>query len=163
MNRKNLALLPVESVTNEQQEEDRVTLLVKHSGLQDGTVILKHIHEAHDLFVRGNDHSTIGEARSFVQALIDGMSEETNAYGNHTRGYPGGTANRMDYLRDVGFFTADEREAVGSAWRFLSAGSHPGIPSRDEARIALILSLEFGLFLLLKFENWKANGYRQFR
>jgi hypothetical protein len=37
-----------------------------------------------------------------------------------------------------------------------------GIPSRDEARIALILSLEFGVMLLLKLSNWKANGFRTF-
>jgi hypothetical protein len=71
-------------------------------------------------------------------------------------------ANRLQYLQDVGFFTSDEKTAFGAAWGFLSAGSHPGIPSRDEARIGLILSLEFGQLLLLKFANWAANGFRGF-
>lgn len=70
--------------------------------------------------------------------------------------------NRLDYLQTVGFFTTDERAAFGAAWGFLSAGSHPGIPSRDEARIGLILSLEFAQVLLLKSVKWQANGCRGF-
>jgi hypothetical protein len=46
---------------------------------------------------------------------------------------------------------------VGKKWK-----SHPGIPTRDQTRIALILSLEFGVILLLKFADWKANAYRGF-
>lgn len=68
----------------------------------------------------------------------------------------------MKYLEDVGFFTVDEKTAFGSAWGFLCAGSHPGIPSREEARMALILSLELGVMLLLRFSNWKVNGFRRF-
>jgi hypothetical protein len=159
---KNLRLVPFDSVTSEQEEEERVASLVNQSGLQNSTVVLRHIGDARELFLQQKDHPSIGEARNFVQALIDGISAETHAHGGHSIGYPGGTANRLKYLEDVGFFTADEKTAVGAAWGFLSAGTHPGIPSRDEARIALILSLEFGVVLLLKFSNWRANGFRTF-
>ncbi len=71
--------------------------------------------------------------------------------------------NRVQYLQDVHFLTPDENAAFGSAWGFLSGGSHPGIATQDGARISLILSLEFGQLLLLKFENWKANGYKCFQ
>lgn len=162
VNMEKLTLVRADSVVSEQQEEDRVAVLVGQSGLPSQAVILKHIGDAHELFVQGKDHASIGESRNLIQALIDNISATTNASGGHSAGYPGGMTNRLKYLEDVGFFTADEKTAFGAAWGFLSAGSHPGIPSRDEARIGLILSLEFGLLLLLKFANWTANGFRRF-
>jgi len=163
VDQKNLQLVPLDSVTSEREEEERVVSLVNQSGLGNSAVILKHLQDARDLFLQQKDHPSIGEARNFVQALLDGIGDETSSHGGHSVGFPGGTANRLNYLEQVGFFTTDEKTAVGAAWGFLSAGNHPGIPSRDEARIALILSLEFGLMLLLKFSNWKANAYRGFR
>jgi hypothetical protein len=56
-------------------------------------------------------------------------------------------------LRNVGFFTPDEQAALNSAWGSLSAGAHPGVPEREQARIGLILALEFGQLLLMKFTN----------
>ncbi len=88
---------------------------------------------------------------------------ETGRLGEQSIGVPAGTANRIDYLRKVGFFaTDDEKSAFGSAWGMLCSRSHPGVPERHEARIGLILALEFGHLLVLKFENWKANQYREF-
>lgn len=162
IDRKNLRLVPLDSVTSEKEEEERVVSFVNQSGLRNSSVVLTHLRDARELFLQQKDHPSIGEARNFVQALLDGISDETNSHGGHSVGYPVGTANRLNYLEQVGFFTADEKTAVGAAWGFLSAGNHPGIPSRDEARIALILSLEFGVMLLLKFSNWKANGLRKF-
>jgi len=162
VDQKNLHLVPLDSVTSEKEEEERVVSLINQSGLGNSAVILKHLQDARDLFLQQKDHPSIGEARNFMQALLDGIGDETNSHGGHDVGYPGGTANRLIYLEQVGFFATDEKTAVGAAWGFLSAGNHPGIPSRDEARIALILSLEFGLMLLLKFSNWKANVYRSF-
>jgi hypothetical protein len=136
--------------------------LVKQCGLSDSPVILRHLGDARDHFLQQKDHSSIGEARNFIQALLDGIGHETNALGAHSVGYPSGIANRLNYLEQVGFLTSDEKTAVGAAWGFLSAGNHPGIPTRDEARVALILSLEFAVVLLLKFSNWKMNAYRGF-
>jgi hypothetical protein len=69
----------------------------------------------------------------------------------------------MEYLRKFGFFTFDEENSFRSAWGALSAGSHPGVPARDEARIGLVPALELGQLLLLKFEKWKANACRSFQ
>jgi hypothetical protein len=157
-----LTIEPAQSVVNEQEEENRLVALIKQSRLQNEVVILKHLGDAHELFVQGKDHPSIGESRNLIQELIDDTSGATHAHGGHSVGYPGGTANRLQYLQDVGFFTLDEKAAFGAAWGFLSAGSHPGIPSRDEARIGLILSLEFAQVLLLKFTKWMANGFRRF-
>jgi hypothetical protein len=57
---------------------------------------------------------------------------------------PGGTGNRIEFLTKVGFFTSDEQTAFNSAWGSLSAGSHAGVPEREQARIGLVLALEFG-------------------
>jgi hypothetical protein len=97
-----------------------------------------------------------------VQSLIDGISIETDTHGKHSVKLPGGTAPRIEYLRNVGFLTLDEQAAFNSAWGSLSAGSHPGVPEREQARIDLVLALEFGQLLLLKFRNWKAHRYRTF-
>jgi hypothetical protein len=158
-----LKLVPLEGPASVRQEEDRLTRIVKGSGLPQDSVILKHITDASSLFAAGNDHPSLNESRSLIQALIDGISTETDAHGKHSTKLPGGTANRIEYLRQVGFFTPDEESAFKSGWGSLSAGSHPGVPDRDQARIGLILALEFGQLLLLKFTNWKANAYCGFK
>jgi hypothetical protein len=154
-----LRLIPLEGPVSAEEEVDALTALVKGVGLPNGTVILKHMKDAQSLYLNGTYHSSLNESRSLIQALIDEISTETERNGKHSTKLPGSTANRMDYLRDVGFFTEDERAAVGSAWGTLSAGSHPGISEQAYARIGLVLTLEFGQFLLFKFENWKANAY----
>jgi hypothetical protein len=104
----------------------------------------------------------LNESRNLIQALIDEVSTETSAHGKHSTKLPGGTGNRIEYLKNVGFLTTDEETAYRSGWGTLSAGSHPGVPEREQARIGLVLALEFGQLLLVKFINWKANGYQKF-
>jgi hypothetical protein len=162
VNRDKLKLVPLEGPVSAQQEEDALTALVRRSGILDGQMVLRHVADAHSLYADGKDHSSLNESRSLVQALIDGISTETQKNGRHSIDLPSGTANRIDYLQRVGFFTEDEQAAYRSAWGSLSAGSHPGVPEREQARIGLILALEFGQLLLLKFANWRANGYRSF-
>jgi hypothetical protein len=161
-NATKLTIELAESVVNEQQEENLLVGLVKRCRLPNEAVILRHLSDAQELFVQGKDHPSIGESRNLIQALVDDISAATHASGAYSLGYPAGMANRLQYLQDVRFFTPDEKTAFGAAWGFLSAGSHPGISSRDEARIGLILSLEFGQVMLLKFANWVANGFSGF-
>jgi hypothetical protein len=97
-----------------------------------------------------------------LQCLVDNISGDTEKSGAHSTKLPGGTANRISYLREVGFLTPDEEAALKSAWGALSAGSHPSVPESDEARIGLILALEFGQLLSLKFGNWKKGGFKKF-
>ncbi len=157
-----LRLVPLEGPVRAEEEEGRLTLIVKNSGLPQSSIILKHIDDAHSLYAGGKDHPSLNESRSLIQALIDGISTETDAHGKHPAKLPGGTANRITYLKEVGFFTPDEEAAFKSGWGSLSAGSHPGVPEREQARIGLVLALEFGQLLMLKCANWKANSYRKF-
>jgi hypothetical protein len=157
-----LRLVPLEGPVSAQAEEDRMTRFVKNSGLPQSTTALRHVNDAQSLYGEGKDHSSLNESRSFIQALIDDISAETSAHGKHSVSMPGGTANRIEYLRKVGFLTPGEEAAFKSSWGSLSAGSHPGVPEREQARIGLILALEFGQLLMLKFANWKANSYQCF-
>lgn len=106
--KKNLRLVPLDSIASESEEEERVVSLVKQSGLGNSTVALTHLRDARELFLQRKDHSSIGEARNFVQTLVDGITDDTNTHGGQSVGYPSGTANRLNYLQQVGFFTADE-------------------------------------------------------
>jgi hypothetical protein len=162
VNDETLALVPLEGPVSAQQEEDRLSALIKNTGLPNHDVILKHMTDANSLYTEGKNHPSLNESRSMLQALIDGVSVETNQHGGHSTALPGGTANRMDYLMKVNFLTADEKAAFGSAWGLLSAGSHPGLPERELARIGLVLALEFGQLLMLKYANWKSMGHQRF-
>ncbi len=140
VNQDRLSLAPSEGPVSEQEEEDRFAMLVRASGLPRAETILKHAKDAQALYVDGKDHPSLNESRNFLQALIDDLGTETDHHGGHAVGLPSGTANRIGYLRQVGFLTADEETAFCSAWGALSAGSHPGVPAREEARIGLILA-----------------------
>jgi hypothetical protein len=157
-----LSLVPLEGPVSAREEEDRLTALVKNSGVPDENTVLKHIGDASSQYTSGNYHASLNESRSLIQALIDGISIETDRHGEHSAKLPGGTGNRIEFLTRVGFFTPDEQAAFNSAWGSLSAGSHPGVPEREQSRIGLVLSLEFGQLLLLKFTDWRANAYKTF-
>jgi hypothetical protein len=157
-----LKLIPLEGLVSAQREADRLSSLVNNCGTPNPDVVLKHIQDAQSLYADGKDHPSLGESRNIIQSLIDGISAETATHGKHKAKLPGGTSNRIDYLAQVGFLTNDEKAAFNSAWGTLSAGSHPGVPEREQARIGLTLGLEFGQLLMLKFANWKKNAYQKF-
>jgi hypothetical protein len=99
-------------------------------------VVLSYLRDARELFLQQKDHPSIGEARNLVQALLVGIGDETKTHGGRSIGYPGGTANRLNYLEQVGFFTADEKAALGAAWGFLSGETIPEfrVGTRRESR-----------------------------
>jgi hypothetical protein len=162
IDKEQLLLVPLEGPVNAQAEEDALTALLRTSGLPNAATVEQHIKDANELFVQGRPHASLNESRNMLQALIDGISTETHQNRVHSRGFPRDTAGRILYLKDVAFFTTDEHDAFKSAWHALSAGSHPGVPAREEARIGLVLALEFSQLLLLKCANWSKNGYKTF-
>jgi hypothetical protein len=162
VNTEKLCLTPLEGVVQAEAEADALTTRINGAGLPNSQTTLQHLTDAKNLFGEGKHHPSLNESRSFLQSLFDNISTDTENSGAHPAKLPGGTTNRIRYLREVGFLTTDEEASCNSAWSALSAGSHPGVPERDEARIGLILALEFGQLLLLKYENWKANGYKKF-
>src|SRR5258708_37532485 len=162
VDKSDLRLIGLEGPISAAQEEDALTILTKQSGLPNIKAVEKHIEDAHGLYTNGKFHPSLNESRNLLQAIIDAVSSETDRHGKHSLGLPGATANRLEYLKKLAFLTADEEAAYKAAWGSLSAGSHPGVPEREQARIGLILALEFAQLLLLKFENWRSNGHRGF-
>lgn len=162
VDKRKLTLVPLDGFVSTAQEEDALSRLVLQSGISTAPVVLKHIEDAHRLYVDARFHPSLNESRNLLQFLIDEISNDTHKQGKHSGGFPGGTANRIEYLKNVNFLTNDEEAAYKAAWGSLSAGSHPGVPEREQARIGLILALEFAQLLLLKFQNWRSNGYSNF-
>jgi hypothetical protein len=158
----NVRLVPLEGPVSAKQEEGHLTRLVIASGVPASDVVLKHIEDASALYMDGKDHASLNESRNLIQSLVDGISTETNTHGKHSIGLPGNTKDRIEYLTKVGFLVPDEEAAFKSSWGSLSAGSHPGVPEREQARIGLVLALELGQLLLIKFIDWKTNAYRGF-
>jgi hypothetical protein len=159
---KKLRLVPLEGPVTAREEEDTLARLLQESGIPDIPTVLKHVSDAHFLYLDGKYRSSLNESRSLVQALIDAISIEADKHGTDSTKLPDGTANRIDYLTEINFLTADEKAGLTSAWGSLCAGSHPGVPEREQARIGLVLALEFGQLLLLKFANWTTHSYRAF-
>jgi hypothetical protein len=157
-----LRLVPLEGPVSAREEEDTLARLVQESGIPDTPTVLKHVSDAHFLYLDGKYRSSLNESRSLIQALIDAISIEADKHGTHSTKLPDGTANRIDHLTEINFLTADEKAALNSAWGSLCAGSHPGVPEREQARIGLVLALEFGQLLLLKFASWTTHAYRAF-
>ncbi|HSY91209.1 MAG TPA: hypothetical protein VK812_07535 [Candidatus Binatus sp.] len=109
-------LVPLEGAVSAEQEEDHLTKLVKASGVPATDVVLKHIEDASSLFAEGKDHPSLNESRSLIQALIDGISTETNTHGKHSRKLPGPMKDRIEYLTKVGFFVPDEEASLKAGW-----------------------------------------------
>jgi len=155
VDRANVRLIPVEGHVSHEEEESRLANLIDNSGLANRNVSNTHLKDASDHYIDGTkDHSSLGESRSLLQSLLDGISEAIDQRGISPVGLPGGTSNRLDYLERNGLLTADERTAFGAAWGFLSAGTHPGLPPREQARMGILLSIEFSQMLVLKWLDW---------
>jgi hypothetical protein len=159
------------------EERERLKALINHVGLPGQVVptIQTHIDHAVQNYTDGKFHEVLGESRCFIQALIDTITTETVKFGGHRKRDPGlggkstKTGPRIEYLADVSFLSSNPQDrmdeelgAVRTVWAYLCAGGHPGLTPREDARIGLILALEFGQLLALKFKDWKTSGYRGF-
>jgi hypothetical protein len=136
------------------------TQLAKTSRVHSETV-LRRIADARSLYVDGKYRASLNESRNLIETLIDSISTETDAHGNHSTKLTSGTINRIEYLKNVNFSTFSEQSEFLSVWCSL-CGSQHGVSEREQARLGLALAQEFGQLLLLKFSNWKANGHRGF-
>jgi hypothetical protein len=157
---KTLRLRPLSGPVSVGGEQSRADALA--SNLDNPKIANTHSGDATKLFIAGDFHPSLNESRAFVQEIIDQISAATDKHVSHSFGLPGGTANRIEYLRKAGFLSSDEEAAFKAAWGMLSAGSHPGLPLQEEARIGLVLALELGQILLIKLAPWKANAYKHF-
>lgn len=131
--------------------------LAKTRGVPNSETLLRRIADARSLYADGKYCSSLNESKKLIKTLIASICTETDAHGKHSTKLPDGTINRIEYLKNVNFLTTGESP---HSWKH--GGSLAGsrlVPEREHARIALSLALAFGQLLLLKFSNWKANGY----
>lgn len=157
-----LELVPLEGVVSQHEEEDRFTQLLHSVGLPNETIALRHLGNASSLYLFDRDRPSLGESRSFLQAVFDGISTETDRLGGHPVELPRATEDQIEYLRAVGFLTPEEEAAFQSGLDSLCAGFHPGVPTREHTRMGLVLALALGQQLILKFKNWKEHQCKQF-
>jgi hypothetical protein len=156
---RNVRLIPAEGPVSTQEEQSRLEQLISNSALPGLTVIRTHLRDAVEHYVDGTkDHSSLGESRTLLQAVLDDVCEQIQGTGQSRVGLPSGTKNRWKYLEDNQIITADENAMFGSAWGFLSAGNHPGLPPREQARIGLLLAMEFSQVLIMKWLHWRSQN-----
>jgi hypothetical protein len=144
----NVKLVVREGPVSHQEEESELSRLIGISGLSNAEVIRKHLTDAVENYTDGTkDHSSLGESRNLLQAMVDEIYLGIRESERSKTGLPDGSKNRFRYLMENELLIEDEKFAFESAWSFLSAGSHPGLTPREQARIGLVLSLEFGQIL----------------
>jgi hypothetical protein len=126
--------------------------------------LLHHFSNGEQAYLEGKYDTAVGEWRKFLERLLKDIAEATGR--NRADLKKDATKLTMKdlflYLEETGFLDSDERLAFSSSWAFLSAGAHPGIGNKDQAYLAMVLSLSFGHIALSKFEGWKAHGYKGF-
>jgi hypothetical protein len=155
---KSVKLVPIEGPVTLEEEQNRLEEMIDMSGLPGSAVAKKHLQDAAENYLDGTkDHSSLGESRALLQCLVDDSAEQIANTGRSQVGLPGGTANRLDYLERNNFLAPDEKAAFGAAWGFLSAGAHPGMTPREQARMGMVLSMEFSQMLIQKWLHWRAQ------
>jgi hypothetical protein len=148
-----LRLVRKEGPVSLDDEKTELERLLDASSLPNRSVAAAHLKSASVHFLDGQDHSSLGESRTFLQSVLDQIAECIAA--ECQQSVPAGTKHRIEFLSKTKFFTTDEEAAFRAAWGFLSAGNHPGLPEHVQARLGMVLSLEFGQALLIKWSNWK--------
>ncbi len=137
--------------------------LEKYSGTLQVEVLVHHLKESEDEFRLEKWDSSIGQARKFVELLLSDIATAASKARAETPDL-GMPVKVRDYLQKVGFFDDDERKKlVDGVYGFFSdEGAHPGISTQSAARVCLSILRSFGLYVLKKFEAWKAAGYKDF-
>jgi hypothetical protein len=100
----------------------------------------------------------------FLEELLRGIWRQTRQHRTEYKTYAEKPpmVDVFTFLKQSGFFDADEELAYRSSFGFLSGGSHPGISEKDDAYLSQILALTFGHALLLKLASWHIGNYRKF-
>jgi len=143
--------VPIEGPISVTEEKSRLLTYLAASSLPRKDIIAKHLKDAENLFSEGKMHPAMGQARSAFEAVVEDTVSLMEIKTKRKAG--SGLKNQVQFLSNEGFISADEEQAFLSAWGFLSAGAHPGLPPDEAGRIGLILGLEFIQVLLVKAKN----------
>lgn len=144
-------LTPIQGPVSLTQEQNLLLTTLQASPFAQKELIAKHLKDAEGLFSSGKMHPAMGQSRSAFQASIEDATSLVESKAGRNSG--GGVKNQIDFLTREKFISDDEKEAFLSAWGFLCAGAHPGLPPDEAGRIGFIFGLEFIQVLLLKAKN----------
>jgi hypothetical protein len=133
------------------EEKSRLLTNLAASSFPRKDVIAKHLSDAEELFSEGKMHPAMGQARSAFEAGIEDAVSLVEI--NAKRKAGSGLKNQIQFLTKEGVISVDEEPAFLSAWGFLSAGAHPGLPPDEAGRVGLILCLELTQVLIIKAKN----------
>ena len=127
-------------------------------------ILLHHFSNGEQAYLEGKDDTAVGEWRKFFERLLRDIAEETGLKRQDLKkdAMKLTMKDLFPYLEEAGFLDSDEKLAFSSSWAFLSSGAHPGIGNKDQAYLAMVLSLSFGHVALRKFQVWKTRGYKGF-
>ncbi len=137
---------------------------IKTTKLSSEQTLLHHFSNGEQAYLEGKYDTAIGEWRKFFERLLRDIAEDTGLYRQDLKKDAAKLTMKdlFPYLEEAGFLDSDEKLAFSSSWAFLSSGAHPGIGSKDQAYLAMVLSLSFAHTALSKFEVWKAHAYKSF-
>ena len=65
----------------------------------------------------------------------------------------------LNWLEQAGFFTTEERDAIGAGFGFLSIGNHPGIKEKQLAYLSQTLAIPLAYISLLKLNKWNGHSF----
>ncbi len=158
-------LIPADTAIFDQPKQISFLLeQIKTVKLGSEQVLLHHFSNGEQAHLQGKFDTAVGEWRKFFERLLKDIAEDTGR--NRIDLKKDATKLTMKdlflYLEEVGFLDSDEKLAFSSSWGFLSSGAHPGIGNKDQAYLAMVLSLSFGHVALSKFGAWKTHGYKGF-
>lgn len=143
-------------------EENRTALemlIEKYTEDLDAKTLFHHLESTLELFKDGKWDASIGQARNFVEQLLDDIAKAIAKVRNESPDLSKPLKVR-EYLQTCGFFDESEKKKLvdGVYGYFSEEGSHPGISEQSTARVCMHILWAFGYYVLEKFEDCKRKN-----
>ncbi|MCZ6652958.1 MAG: hypothetical protein O7D91_08015 [Planctomycetota bacterium] len=152
-----------------QEYQDRTALAASLRTHQEihPDILIHHIEASDESMMNSVWHAATGEARAFFEGLVVNIAESRAESPSNIPNYPRQGERRSkfapcrEYLVQIGFINQDENELIKQLYSFASIrGGHPGITEEQEAKLIRRLCWVVGTFIIAKYVDWKAHGYR---
>ncbi|MGH2354597.1 MAG: hypothetical protein ACRDJN_23560 [Chloroflexota bacterium] len=121
-------------------------------------VLTLHLEEHDRLYAEGAYGPAVGEGRKFIEQLLADIARWYTPLGEQSPQRP---QEVREYLTRLRFFDVDEcRRLVAGVYGYLSeTGSHPGVTDAATARMARAIILNFGLYVLEKWQRLRETKH----
>jgi len=143
-------------------EENKTALEIlinSHADELNSMILSHHLKNTLDLFKDEKWDASIGQARNFVEQLLDDIAK---AIAKARKDSPdlSKPLKVREYLMVCGFFDDSEKKKLvdGVYGYFSEEGSHPGISEQSIARVCMHILWAFSYYILEKFEDWKKKN-----